>query len=798
MVPDRFTIMKELFQAALERDPGERKVYLAKACGSDIALRQDVEGLLRRHVEEFPLLDHPTGTTWTSLMVEATDEIDAEAIESGLPFQELGDFRLIRKIGEGGMGMVFLAIQEPFGRRVALKLLRSDLTGSIALRARFWREIKAVSELRHPNIATVFGSGEVEGVLYYAMDLIPGRGLDEMLGAADHEGKKIGTARVLLWVRDVARALQCAHEAGILHRDVKPSNIRITPANQAVLLDFGIARHIKLATLTLTGEFHGTPHYASPEQVRSAPGGIDQRTDVYSLGVTLYEAITGTVPFEGDTTEQLFLKILEKEPPAPRQFNPAISRDLETVILTTLEKDPAKRYPTMEELADDLERLLAGEMIRARPTGWVTKVWRRAKRHPIASSAITVALLSVVILCVSLSWYAIKIKKAQRELQAVNNLFERVIFSPGPSYNSVDVKFIDVLRVIEKELPVHLADFPALQADIGSQIATTYWMLGLLEDCRKLYQEVHTIQAKTLGERAPATLETQHNLAFMMGLMGELDDAEELLEEVVEQRSRLLGAEDKITLLSKCNLAEIIGKQGRLAEAEELMNAVLLAQNRNPACLIDRRRLQIKLAEIIKEKENRLPEADQILEDVIDEVRGFLSELCPNEDLPRAHDTDWLLRARAERADILRLQGRLDDAEDDLAQLIKDCRQYYREIHPKISKVVSYQARVWKEQGRLEDAAKALATIIELAKEIGFGDRLNEAGYRVELGACLLELERYQEAEAPLRQGYDELSAMLGDSHQQTKNAAALLTRLYTTTGQRDEADHFTSSSAHK
>jgi len=401
MPADRETMIEELFHAALDRAPEDRGAFLDEACSGDPSLREEVESLLAALTKASDFPDKPA---WAPLVHPAAQEgagaLDLEP-EPGLPFERLGEFRLIGRIGEGGMGIAYLAVQESLGRKVCLKVIRPERMGSFEAEARFGREVEAVSELRHPGIVTVHGSGEEQGVRWFAMELVPGSGLDEILRETASGEKAVDLPGVLNWTRDVALALDCAHGAGVIHRDVKPSNIRITPDGRAMLLDFGVARHVNLSSLTLTGEFRGTPHYASPEQVKAQRREIDARTDVYSLGVTLYEAMTGRVPFEGETTEQVFHQILVKEPLPPRRLNPSIPRDLQTVILKAVEKEPARRYETMAAFAEDLRRLLEGEMILARPSGFATRALKRIRRHPAASITAGVAVLALAALAVA-------------------------------------------------------------------------------------------------------------------------------------------------------------------------------------------------------------------------------------------------------------------------------------------------------------------------------------------------------------------------------------------------------------
>ncbi|MCA8958544.1 MAG: serine/threonine protein kinase, partial [Planctomycetes bacterium] len=311
---------------------------------------------------------------------------------SARPFVDrIGEFAILRRLGHGGMGVVFLARQESVDRLVAIKVLHPQYSANAQLSARFRREAQAIARLNHPHIVRVLDYGQDQGLAYIAMEYVPGRGLDEVIAAGG-----IDTRQAILWARDVARALHTSHEQSILHRDVKPSNIRITRDGRAMLLDFGLAKALDAATLTFSSTFQGSPCYASPEQISRDHGAIGPATDVYSLAVTLYEAVTGQVPFSGETTEQMFRAILESHVTRLRAHTPQLPRDLETVVAKAMEREPERRYASAAEFADDLDAILTLRPVRARPVGMLGRTWRWVRRNQTAAAGVAVAVLALV------------------------------------------------------------------------------------------------------------------------------------------------------------------------------------------------------------------------------------------------------------------------------------------------------------------------------------------------------------------------------------------------------------------
>ncbi len=312
-----------------------------------------------------------------------------------------GDYELMEVLGRGGMGVVYRAQQLSLGRPVALKMVLAGPLASPAERHRFRLEAEAAAGLDHPNIVPIYEVGEHEGYPYFSMKLIEGGSL------ADRPAERAVEPRVAAaLVQKVARAVHYAHLRGVLHRDLKPANVLLDDRGEPHVADFGLAKVVGVAGPTLTGEVLGTPAYMAPEQAVRSKSGVTTASDVYGLGAILYHALTGSPPFRDPSPLEVLRQVRECAPEPPRNLNPRIDKDLETVTLTCLEKDPARRYRSAEELADDLACWLDGRPVRARPVGAWGRISKWAARHP-AVAALSASVVAVTLLgLAATSWQA--------------------------------------------------------------------------------------------------------------------------------------------------------------------------------------------------------------------------------------------------------------------------------------------------------------------------------------------------------------------------------------------------------
>lgn len=381
---------------ALEFEESERDAYVREACGDDAKLLREVESLLSRD---------DTGSQPDFL--EPPDPADLPLPE---PRHVLGDFEIVRELGRGAMGVVYLARQLSLGREVAVKVFVESIATTKREVERFHREASAVARLRHPGIVQVYADGAAGNTHWFAMEYAPGRDLQRELKLQLRERPAPGEAPFLPRLRDpdfvasiarlcadVAEALHYAHENGLVHRDVKPSNLLLQPDGRVQIVDFGVVRDESLGRLTRTGELAGTPHYMSPEQARVQRVRVDHRTDVYSLGVVLYELSTLKRPYEGRSLADVFDKIRDARPRPVRALNPRVPQDLAIICNTAMAKDPRDRYPDAAAFADDLRRFLRHEAIVARPPSLTRRAWRwlRRSRAKVAAALLLVVGLTV-------------------------------------------------------------------------------------------------------------------------------------------------------------------------------------------------------------------------------------------------------------------------------------------------------------------------------------------------------------------------------------------------------------------
>jgi Tol biopolymer transport system component len=447
MTPERWQQLKQIFQAALEQNPAERSAFLTQACAGDPSLRREVESLISSHDQ--------AGSSIEAMAAEAATEMLAN--DHAIVGKQIGHYQVLSSIGRGGMGEVFLAQDTRLGRKVALKLLRSDLTSNEERLRRFRQEAQAASALNHPNILTIHEIGQAGPLQYIATEYVEGETLRESISRA-----RMTLGQTLDVAIQVAGALAAAHNAGIIHRDIKPENIMLRTDGYVKVLDFGLAKLIEPGTVhsvaptlvkveTAPGVVMGTFSYMSPEQARGLA--VDARTDIWSLGVMIYEMAAGRQPFEGETASDVLSLILQKEPQPLVHSWPEVPGELERIVRKALRKDKEERYQTIKDLLIDLRALrkeleLEAEIERSAPPLGARPVTNNqfaaaTARYPSSAEyivteikhhkrAAVLILIAVIVSAIVLLYVLSRRNPVAKEAPKINATFTQLSDQAGP------------------------------------------------------------------------------------------------------------------------------------------------------------------------------------------------------------------------------------------------------------------------------------------------------------------------------------------------------------------------------
>src|SRR5262245_15928096 len=413
---------------------------------------------------------------------------------------ELGDYELLEVVGRGGQGVVYRAHQKSLNRTVALKMISVGSWATEAHLKRFRREAEAAASLEHPGIVPIYEVGERDGSCYFSMRFVEGGQLDQVI-----KQKPMSIREAAELISKVARTVHYAHEHGILHRDIKPGNILLDAKGQPLLTDFGLARLVEAeSTVTRTKEVMGTPSYMAPEQATGNNAAVSSATDVYGLGAVLYQLLTGHPPFAGGTTYETIKLVLDTEPKQPRLLNPKIDRDLSTICLKSLEKDPKRRYSSALSLAEDLERWLKHEPIQARHSGVLARGRKWVRRNP----ARALSAASLIALAAATAWIIWKSEFIRHPV--ANGIavlpFENLSADPDNAYFADGIQDeiltrlagIADLRVISRTSTLQYQSKPRNLAEIAKQLGVANILEGSVQKVRdQVRVNVQLINAQT-------------------------------------------------------------------------------------------------------------------------------------------------------------------------------------------------------------------------------------------------------------------------------------------------------------
>ena len=656
------------------------------------------------------------------------DSTRTAAQESGR-VQRVDNYRLLQEIGEGGMGEVFLAEQEkPIRRRVALKLIKAGMDTRQVI-ARFESERQALALMDHPCIAKVFDADSTsEGRPYFAMEYVKGEPI-----TAYCDRHRLTTRERLDLFMQVCDGVQHAHHKGIIHRDIKPSNVLVAIQDEKPvpkIIDFGVAkateqRLTEKTVFTQMGVLVGTPEYMSPEQAEMTGLDIDTRTDVYSLGVLLYELLVGALPFDPRELrkggfDELRHKIREEEPSKPstrvstlggatrdianrrRTDLPALRRDLrgdlDWITMKALEKDRTRRYGSPNDLAADVGHHLRHEPVQASPPSTAYRVGKFARRHRLGVVATVAVVLAVVAGISATTIGLVRATRAKTEAKRETATAEQVseflvglfeVSDPSEARgNSISAR--EVLDRGAERIEAALADQPAIQARMMSKVGQVYQNLGLYEQAEPLLRRALEIRRHVLGPDHHETLHSLNRIGSLCWRKGQLDEAERYHGEALERARRVLGDDHPDTFNYVNNLGTVLEAQGKLDEAELYYREALEGRRRvlgddHSATLVSRSNLGLALV-----NQGKLDEAEPYTREALEDKRRTLGD-----------DHPATLASINNMGHLLEAQGKLDQAEPYYREALETNRRVLGDDHPLTLESISNMGYLINVQGKL-------------------------------------------------------------------------------------------------
>jgi tetratricopeptide (TPR) repeat protein/tRNA A-37 threonylcarbamoyl transferase component Bud32 len=729
------------------------------------------------------------------------------------PGGQIGRYKLLSVLGEGGMGIVYLAEQErPIKRRVALKVIKPGMDSKRII-ARFEAERQALAILDHPNIAHVYDAGTTEaGRPYFVMEYVKGLPITEHC-----DRHKLSIEDRLNLFRQVCLAVHHAHQKGIIHRDLKPSNILVsTQDDEAVpkIIDFGVAKALSMPLTERTlatedSQLLGTPEYMSPEQADMASVDIDTRSDIYSLGVLLYVLLTGALPFDSDTLrtggiEHIRQIIRETDPKTPstrlmklgeevtaialnrrmeiKTLARHLRKELEWIPLKAMRKDRSERYRSASEFADEIENYLNGEPLIAGPESTVYLIRKFVKRKRALVTGIAAVLVVLIAGVVISTVLAIGQARARAEAQLVTNFLNMDVLRSARYIKGREATVIDIFSAAAKLDDGKFRERPLVEASIREMLGGTYFNLGYYALAAQHQKSVYRIYAEQLGEKHKATNGALNWLAVCYYHAGMYREAEPLYKQVIEEaRHHKSGFMVDYKSAWNANLGTTYAGLGRYEEAEQLVRKSLedvTWANQSTWAMYGHH-----LGEIYREQ-GKYVEAEHVLLKTLEAGRQWQKEQYDSQ------NHSGMVRCLNELGLLYLAQGRDKEAEEQFEQGIDlGARELTGKDHPHMLRCVNGLAIIRIKQHRYDDAKTLLERVLA-GRKLKLGEDHPETIKTInDLGILYREQKNYEQAEKFLTEAYDRRKAILGPEHPHTLESIHELGILYKELSLYDEAE---------
>ncbi len=791
-------ILDQILDAA---DASDRESILQEQCGDDSKLRQEVEALLAAAQDQEDILDQPLGEGTPDLLAGLASDL-GETLDTDQAGRTIDRYRLVEVLGRGGMGIVYLAerADEHFEKSVALKLIPRGLETPEKER-RFLIERQILAHLEHPGIARLLDGGVTdEGFPYLVMEHIDGEPIDEFC-----RHRSLSVRDRLELMQDVCAAVQYAHQNLVVHRDLKPSNILVTPEGEIKLLDFGVGKILEEAESDPVTAFQPlTPEYASPEQIGNRA--VSTATDVYSLGVLLYKLLTGTTPHRlsrsspstsvADRAPTLTKppsraieadpELIDREslPLSIQRLRRRLEGDLDTIILKALRKEPERRYASVGELSDDIERHLEKRPIHARRSTWRYRTGKFVGRHKISVAAGTLMALLVVAGFAAIAWQGrvaarerdrarVEAARAERVADLLSDLFDAA--NPRREEGQ-QITARDLLDHAESRIRTELAAEPALLAQLLEVMARAYNGIGDYDRAVALARD----SASALrGEELGNTLEMAKSLTTLGAIQyarGEYDEANEALTEAVDlhEAQDPVSTEDLAVTLG--HLAALLDQLGKPEEAEPILREILAIWNERG----NEEQAALTTHTLATTLEN-LGETEAALELKLDSLE-VLRRLYGEENSVVAQFTNNV-------AYNLHNAGRFDEAEQLYRQALDVGERRLGPDHVEVAEVLSNIGRLLMDQGRYLDAEPLTRRAAEIMTSSVDEDHFQRIACEINLASCLTALGQLDGAIAGYRSTLERFDRMLPDGHQATARVKSLLAQAVHRRGDLEAAE---------